>query len=312
MDGNSRPLWIRFGSGRPFKVSTAGCQDVSDLIEVTRKRLGILERVDKFYLLVMDSNGFKGKRQRPEKVLVQMLEENQGAGRDDQHPLLIRKINHIQTNSAPCSHCLNIDFTQIRSMISSELTSVNWFTIVLIARCFLEYEAISFYSATFLFIALKIAAYIVLYNDHLLKSRHFTCSLNNLTEKRPWVLVLSSLAHADINHLLCNISALCLNGLWLESIMGFKNTVYFFCLASVASNLFSLKMHSLLSIGSSGVVYAIDGFLIRNIKFEWSVYVMEQILFYLATCDEAIDHAAHVGGFLFGYFMYDIWLNSFA
>jgi membrane associated rhomboid family serine protease len=94
--------------------------------------------------------------------------------------------------------------------------------------------------------------------------------------------------------------------------MGFKNTVYFFCLASVASNLFSLKMHSLGSIGSSGVIYAVDGFLIRNIKFEWSVYVMEQILFYLATCDEEIDQAAHVGGFLFGYFMYDIWLNSFS
>jgi membrane associated rhomboid family serine protease len=312
MDDNSRPLWIRFGSGRPFKVSTAGCQYVSDLIEVTSKTLGISERVDMLNLLVMDSNGFKGRRQRPEKLLVEMLEENRRAGRDNQHPLLIRKINHIQRNPAPCSHCLNIDFTQIRSMISTELNSVSWFTIVLIACCYLEYEAFSFYSATCLFIVLKIAAYIVLYDDDLQESRHFTCSLNNLEEKRPWVLVLSSLAHKDINHLLCNISALCLNGPWLESMLGFKTTVLFFCLSSVASCIFSLKVHTLPSIGSSGVIHAIDGFLIRNIKFEWSVYLMEQILFYLATCDEEIDHAAHIGGFLFGYFMYDIWLKSFS
>ena len=171
-------------------------------------------------------------------------------------------------------------------------------------------ESFSFYSATFLFIMLKIAAYVVLNDNSSLERRHFTCSWDNLLQKRYWTLVSSSLAHADINHLLCNISALAANGPLFESFVGFRVALLFFCLASTVSGLISLKVHGHPSIGASGVIYAIDGFLVRLVDFDWRFYVVDYVLFYLATTDDGIDHVGHAGGFLFGYLIRDIVLNQ--
>jgi hypothetical protein len=93
---NNSWVWIRFGTGQPFKVSIADCQDVADLIEATRNKLGLSERLDELYLFVIDTDGFKGKQQRPGKLITQVLKENYPAGRNDQHPLLIRKVNQSQ------------------------------------------------------------------------------------------------------------------------------------------------------------------------------------------------------------------------
>ncbi len=79
-------------------------------------------------------------------------------------------------------------------------------------------------------------------------------------------------------------------------------TFLFFSLASVAFSLVSLKIDEHPSIGSSWVIYAINGFLIRFQPPIW--YFLLQVLFYLATRDEGIDHAA--GGFLFGHLFYDV------
>jgi membrane associated rhomboid family serine protease len=127
-----------------------------------------------------------------------------------------------------------------------------------------------------------------------------------MLQKRYWTLVSSSLAHADINHLLCNISALAANGPLFESFVGFSVALLFFCLASAVSGLISLKVHGHPSIGSSGVIYAIDGFLIRLVDSDWRFYVVDYALFYLATTDDGIDHVGHAGGFLFGYLIRDI------
>jgi hypothetical protein len=93
---NNSWVWIQFGTGQPFKVSIADCQDVADLIEATRNKLGLSERLDELYLFVIDTDGFKGKQQRPGKLITQVLKENYPAGRNDQHPLLIRKVNQSQ------------------------------------------------------------------------------------------------------------------------------------------------------------------------------------------------------------------------
>ncbi|KAH6595964.1 hypothetical protein BASA61_003614 [Batrachochytrium salamandrivorans] len=142
-----------------------------------------------------------------------------------------------------------------------------------IADCLLDFELFPFYSATSLLIALKVSVYIILYHNERLEQNHFTCSSDNLSRGRYWTLLSSSLAHRDINHLLCNIS-------W-----------------------------TLPSIGSSGIIYAIEGFFIRNIDLETlPYYILEQVWFYFAT-EGNVDHAAHIGGFLFGYMAHDVWFH---
>jgi membrane associated rhomboid family serine protease len=74
-------------------------------------------------------------------------------------------------------------------------------------------------------------------------SFNITISWDNLLQTRYWALVPSSLAHADINHLLCNISALAANGPLFESFVGFRVALLFFYLASTVSGLISLKVH---------------------------------------------------------------------
>ena len=54
---------------------------------------------------------------------------------------------------------------------------------------------------------------------------------------------------------------------------------------------------------ASGVIYAIDGFLVR---FDWRLVCVDYVLFHLATIEDGIDHVAHTGGFLFGYLIHDI------
>ena len=135
---------------------------------------------------------------------------------------------------------------------------------------------------------MKIAAYAFLNSNSSLERRHFTCSWDNLLQKRYWTLVSSSLAHADINHLLCNISALAANGPLFESFVGFRVALLFFCLASTVSGLISLKVHGHPSIGASGVIYAIDGFLVRLVDFDWRLVCVDYVLFHLATIDEKV------------------------
>ena len=96
-------MWIRFGTGQPLKVSIADCQDVADLIEAARNKLGLSDRLDELYLFAVDTDGFKRKQQRPGKFISQVLEENHPAGRNDQHPLLIRKVNQSRWQPAHLS-----------------------------------------------------------------------------------------------------------------------------------------------------------------------------------------------------------------
>ena len=195
-------VWMRFGTGQPFKVTTADCQDVADLIEAARNKLGLSDRLDELYLFVIDTDE---RQQRPGKLISQVLDENYPAGRNDEHPLLIRKFNQSQWQPDIWSILQNSTIQKIRSILYSEWISINWFTISFVINRLWDMESFSPCSATFLFIILKIAAYAFLRSNYLLEMTHFTCSWDNLLQKRYWTLVSSSLAHADINHLLLNI-----------------------------------------------------------------------------------------------------------
>lgn len=301
-------LWIQYGSGQPFKVDGTDSQDVSDIIEMVKTKLALTVRLDTLNLLVMDGNGFKGHPQRPGTLISQILRSYPWAGKNDRHPLLIRMTNQPQTN-ATFQPGWNYDFSHINQILYSELNTVNWLTMAFIADCLLDFELFPFYSATSLLIALKVSVYIILYHNERLEQYHFTCSSDNLSRGRYWTLLSSSLAHGDINHLLCNVFALAVGGPHLESILGFKYSVVFFCLSSVLSCIASERFHGLPSIGSSGIIYAIEGFFIRGVDLEsLPYYILEQVLFYFAT-EGNVDHAAHIGGFLFGYMAHDVWFH---
>jgi membrane associated rhomboid family serine protease len=304
---NSTLVWIRFGTGQPFKVSIADCQDVADLIEAARNKLALSDRLDELYLFVIDTDG---EQQRPGKLITQVLDENYPAGRNDQYPLLIRKVSQSRWQAGPWSIWQNSTFQKIISVLHSEWNSTNWFTIAIVASCFWDLESCRLYSATFLFIILQIGTFAFLNSDSLLTRKHFTCSWDNLLHKRYWTLVSSSLAHADINHLLCNISALASNGPLFESFVGFRVALLFYCMASAVSGLISLNVHGRPSIGSSGVIFAIVGFLIPMVDFDWHFYIVDNVLYYLAITDNGVNHASHAGGFLFGYFIRDTALHQ--
>jgi hypothetical protein len=58
------------------------------------------------------------------------------------------------------------------------------------------------------------------------------------------------------------------------------------------------------------VIYAIDGFLVRLVDFDWRFYVVDYVLFYLATTDDGINYVGPARGFLFGFLIRDIFLNQ--
>jgi membrane associated rhomboid family serine protease len=187
---------------------------------------------------------------------------------------------------------------------------VNFWTISFIATCLIDLEPFNVFSATFLLIALNVVLYFMLRRNEQLKQTHFTCSSVNLAQQRYWTLITSSLAHKDINHLLCNMFALAVGGPSLEYYLGFKYTIAFVCLAGIASSIASECVHGHPSMGFSGVIYAIEGFFIRSIDFDnLPTYMLEQALFYCATQGNNVDHAAHIRGFLFGYIAHDMWFN---
>lgn len=189
----------------------------------------------------------------------------------------------------------------------SELNSINVLTIVCFFDFLFKFNQVAWIdtnSATFLLIKINILSYIILKNNPSLERKHFTSSRDNFERKRYWVLLTSSFAHADINHLLCNLFVFYLDGSWFESILGYRNMLIFVCLSSIASSFFSLKIHGNPSIGFSGVLYAINGFVIRFI--DWKLkgeFIVDGIIFFFATNHKNIDHAGHIGGFLFGYFV---------
>ena len=85
--------------------------------------------------------------------------------------------------------------------------------------------------------------------------------------------------------------------------MNQNEAVLFLSSASVVSSLTSLQCSGQPSIGASGVVYAMEGYLMKTygIEADWIPYVLEQALFAIANNDAGIDHWAHIGGFVFGF-----------
>ena len=96
--------------------------------------------------------------------------------------------------------------------------------------------------------------------------------VNELKFVEPWRILTALFAHANLEHLVANLSALVLFGLVLEGRIGPRRVFWLFIISGIAINLFSPYDRSL---GASGAIFAILGTLVvlRPLMMVW-VYGM--------------------------------------
>ncbi|KAI8910114.1 hypothetical protein EDD86DRAFT_134259 [Gorgonomyces haynaldii] len=285
-------LWVKYGNGEPVKVSTKECHDVADLIEAIKAKLELTVRLDTLHLLAETLKDFKHTPIRPGMSVSQLQSDYPLAGRDDLHPLILRYANPHTYNLRPVSKPF-IDWKSI-----SLPKDVNWWTMALVAEHSLGMQPFPLLSATTMLLVLNISVFIYLLDKESVKFRHFASSTHNLSKGRYWTLLTSSFAHADFNHLLCNLASLALFGPDLEAHIGFYWTCVFVCLTAVGSSIGSLILHGGPSLGFSGVLFAINGFFCPEDSNGWLFMLIDVGLFLIATSDT--DHAGHAFGFLSG------------
>ncbi|KAJ3367889.1 hypothetical protein HDU91_001024 [Kappamyces sp. JEL0680] len=297
-------VWLKLESNRhPFKVSFTG-KDIYDLkkeakLELTPKlnaysvaELAICPRV-------------KAAAMKDNQVVAEL---------HAQHPSSFEQPWLLQTPSKSLwtDHVSNLS-VEIPSwrlpdveVALSVMRRIKLITVLYVMEQLYYFKPFSVVSATGLLLLLHVicALHLKLCPEQF---EHYTNSALNFRRKRYWTLLTSSFAHGDINHLACNMVSLAIVGPVVEKMLGSTTTVLFFIVSSVVSGLVSIQYSGYKSIGSSGSIYAFDGFLISyyvrhlNNKDFLKEYVFDEILFYLATQDCRLDYFAHFGGFAFGY-----------
>ncbi|KAJ3317293.1 hypothetical protein HDV06_001715 [Boothiomyces sp. JEL0866] len=189
-------------------------------------------------------------------------------------------------------------------IVVQERPKVQWLTVLIVGELLaFHFEPFPFQSiATFLVVGISLSYYLLSVKPDVL-NQHFTTSIENVRSGRWYTLVTSTFAHKDIDHLLRNVTAILVTMPILELLMDQYEAVCFLFLASVVSNLISLQFNGEPCIGASGVVYAMEGYLMNTygIEVDWFPYLLEQTLFAIANNDAGIDNWAPIGGFAFGF-----------
>ena len=143
--------------------------------------------------------------------------------------------------------------------------------------------------------------------------------VNELKFVEPWRILTALFAHANLEHLVANLSALVLFGLVLEGRIGPRRVFWLFIISGIAINLFSPYDRSL---GASGAIFAILGTLVvlRPLMMVW-VYGMPVPMIVAGLIWLGIDlfgvfypssvanlaHIAGLGsGILVGFFLCDV------
>jgi membrane associated rhomboid family serine protease len=189
------------------------------------------------------------------------------------------------------------------SVLLEMFSSINFFTILYVGCSLLEFEPFPVYSATSLLLFLHFVCYSFLKMNPDIEENHFTCSAEHLKMMRFWTPLTSTFAHLDINHLILNVVCLLDVGPILEKILGWKSMLEFYFLASFVSSLVSALCSRHPSIGSSGALYAMIGYVVRFYRADIVRFLFEQALFLLATDNSNVDHFSHFGGFVFGFLL---------
>ena len=307
-------IWIKLESNRyPFKVKF-GEEVVYDLKnEIKRELAPRLDLIPACELVLFPPSQLSADPFQNDLVVAELFS---CFGSSFDKPWLLQLPRKPRSNLWPSfqSWILSIDSSTlldaVRLFIQSHISSLSWFTIFELASFCLEFETFTIASATGVLVILILTGYVYIYYNSDVEE-HFISSANNLARERYWTLVTSSFSHCDINHLILNLIYLMIAGPEIERILGLYHTIIFFVISSTFCSLVSIYFNGAPSIGASGSLFAMTGFLMRYYGNDanWIRFVWDSVLFYLALQDERIDHFAHVGGFIFGveyYRLFDV------
>jgi membrane associated rhomboid family serine protease len=125
-----------------------------------------------------------------------------------------------------------------------------------------------------------------------------------------WRLFTSTVMHAAILHVMLNLAALFVLGMLVEAVAGWHRTAVVFLLSALTGSLFSLFLTPATSIGASGGILGLLGFLIalgylrrgslprglmKAMRSWLGLVLVVGVIGFLV-----IDNAAHLGGLLCG------------
>ncbi len=144
--------------------------------------------------------------------------------------------------------------------------------------------------------------------------------VKELKFSEPWRIILALFAHANLEHLISNLSALVLFGLILEGRIGPKRVLSLFLISGIVINLLSPYDRSL---GASGAIFSILGALVvlRPWMMVW-VYSMPVPMLIAGLIWLGIDllgvfypssvaNLAHIAGLLIGIISGFYWRKQF-
>ena len=136
-----------------------------------------------------------------------------------------------------------------------------------------------------------------------------------LVVKEPWTLLTSIFLHADVSHLVFNMFALFIFGIYLERVVSSKDYLLIFLLSGIVGNLgymLTTSDQTIPAVGASGGIYGIIGalatirpFSIIYIQFVPLPMILAAALWGISEflglfSPSYIAHGAHLFGLLFG------------
>jgi rhomboid protease GluP len=133
-----------------------------------------------------------------------------------------------------------------------------------------------------------------------------------------WRFLSSVFLHNGIFHLFMNMIGLFYGGMLAERILGGKRFLLMYLVAGIAGSVCSYYFHDeMLSVGSSGAVFGIFGFLLGHYFLpgadkELRKAVLVQLVIYVGLnllhgMKDGIDNWAHAGGLVAGFFIGLAW-----
>ncbi|KAI3639519.1 hypothetical protein MIR68_002213 [Amoeboaphelidium protococcarum] len=333
-------VWVKFGMGTPVKIAISSCIDVADVIRATNEQLELQDRLDQLYFLVQE--GHSWKLQRPGMTLINLLQKYPQAGQSDSNCIMIRKIatasNHREEHYDFGRDMFDSGLEQEREDKDLLIKSLNsavevalkflygifgvfrratvdlhWSTMAYVVVHLDDLRKFNLYSQNGLCIALLFSLYCWLDSKPAdFARKHFTSSQSNMERGRYMTLLTSSFAHVDLDHLICNVISLVLLGPDFDMLFNIEGYVLFVILSSVFSSWVSVKTHGKPSMGFSGVICAMEGFLLLAHREDVRHIFTNYIIYCIARWDDQIDHVAHCAGFAFGVGYFKVLQRSFS
>ena len=137
-----------------------------------------------------------------------------------------------------------------------------------------------------------------------------------------WRLLTASFIHAGLLHLLGNMFALVMIGVYLEPVFGRLRMLLFYLLSGVAGGLLSIYLHPFrATVGASGAIYGLYGIFLALLSSDiieknTRKAIFNTLIFFilldllLGWQIDSVDNSSHVGGLLTGILLGGLSINS--